>query len=396
MKLKLLREKLTVLATQANHQIEEKGDAIWAPEDQTKFDNLMNEMSQIKAQISSIEKMREMEADNFFDNVVQQNSGGQSKDTASMAMALYLRFGNNVSPEQAMQINNAMSAGTGSEGGYTVPTEVNPMLIESMKAYGGMRNVCTVISTDSGNAWSYPTTDGTAEEGEIVAENVGASKGEVQFGTAPLNVFKYSSKYLALPLELIQDSSIDVVQFVMERLGMRLGRVGNRHQTAGTGVGEPHGIINRATVGKVGATGQAAKVTYDDMVDLKHSVNSAYRSNAGFMLNDLSVGVLSKVKDDHGRPIFVPSVDLAMPDMILGHKVVINDHMPEMAANAKSIVFGDFSKYIIRDVKNSTSIRRFDDSAFALNGQVGFCGWLRSGGNLMDVNAVKVYQNSAT
>lgn len=44
----------------------------------------------------------------------------------------------------------------------------------------------------------------------------------------------------------------------------------------------------------------------------------------------------------------------------------------------------------------SYSIRRFDDSAFALNGQVGFCGWMRSGGNLLDTAAVKYYQNSAT
>ena len=67
-----------------------------------------------------------------------------------------------------------------------------------------------------------------------------------------------------------------------------------------------------------------------------------------------------------------------------------------MAANAKSIVFGDLSKYIIRDVNNTTEIKRFDDSAFALKHQVGFCGWQRSGGNLVDVNAVKVYVNSAT
>jgi HK97 family phage major capsid protein len=141
-------------------------------------------------------------------------------------------------------------------------------------------------------------------------------------------------------------------------------------------------------------------VIYDDLVDLKHSVNRAYRKNAKFMLNDLSVAVVSKIKDTTGRPIWVPGdsegITDGTPDTLLGFPVVTNDDVAVMAANAKSIAFGDFSKYIIRDIANSTSIRRFDDSAFALLGQVGFCGWQRSGGNLVDTNAVKVYVNSAT
>ena len=75
---------------------------------------------------------------------------------------------------------------------------------------------------------------------------------------------------------------------------------------------------------------------------------------------------------------------------------IINDDVAVMAANAKSIAFGDLSKYTIRDVQGTTRIQRFDDSAFALANQVGFCGWTRSGGNLLDTAAVKVYVNSAT
>jgi HK97 family phage major capsid protein len=76
--------------------------------------------------------------------------------------------------------------------------------------------------------------------------------------------------------------------------------------------------------------------------------------------------------------------------------VVTNDDVAVMAANAKSIAFGDLSQYKIRDIANSVIMRRFDDSAFALNGQVGFCGWFRTGGNLVDTAAVKHYANSAT
>ena len=216
------------------------------------------------------------------------------------------------------------------------------------------------------------------------------------FGTIALPVFKYSSKKIALPVELIQDSAIDVIAFVINRLATRIARIQNTHFTVGGGTTVPDGVMVKAGIGKTGTTGQTLTVIYDDLFDLKHSVNRAYRSGAKFMMNDLSVAIVSKLKETTGRPIWEPGLTAGAPDMLLGHAVVVNDDVAVMAANALSIGFGDFSKYAIRDVANSTSMRRFDDSAFALSGQVGFCGWTRSGGNLLDTASVKTYKNSAT
>jgi HK97 family phage major capsid protein len=69
--------------------------------------------------------------------------------------------------------------------------------------------------------------------------------------------------------------------------------------------------------------------------------------------------------------------------------------MPQPGANAKSIGYGDFSKYMIRDVLDLI-LFRFEDSAFASKGQVGFLGWARAGGNLLDPNGIKMFQHSAT
>lgn len=395
-----LREKISNLATQANKLLADKGDQTWTKEEQAQFDNLADEMTLAKGQIKAAEKMRELEADQFF-NV----AGNQKKDDgvtidALVAVALYMRHGNNVTAEQAIAIRNAMSTTTPAEGGYTVPSEIASMVIDKLKAFGGMRDVAEIISTASGSPLNFPTSDGTAEVGEIVGENTGAAVGDITFGTLPLNVFKYSSKKIALPVELIQDSAIDVVAFVVGRLAERIARIQNTHFTVGAGTTLPDGVMLKAGTGKTGTTGQTLTVIYDDLVDLKHSVNRAYRKNAKFMLNDLSVAIVSKIKDTTGRPIWVPGDSEGIidgtPDTLLGFPVVTNDDVAVMAASAKSIAFGDFSKYIIRDVANSTSLRRFDDSAFALLGQVGFCGWTRSGGNLIDTAAVKVYVNSAT
>jgi HK97 family phage major capsid protein len=393
-----LREKIANFSKLANHLVAEKGSATWTPEEQAKFDGYANEINAAKAAISNIEKMRELDADKFFNEAGKDAAKQSDAETMSgkVAMALYLRFGNNVTAEQAVQIRNAMSTTTAAEGGFTVPAEIASMVIDRLKAYGGMREAATVLPTGTGVAMNWPTSDGTNDVGAIVGQNATANVGEITFGTVGLNPFYYTSNQIALPLELIQDSAIDVVAYVVDRLATRIARIQNTHFTVGAGTTLPDGVMVRAAIGKTGTTGQTLNVIYDDLVDLKHSVNRAYRSNAKYMMNDMSVATVSKLKDTTGRPVWVPTVIAGAPDTLCGHAVVINDDVAVMAANALSIGFGDFSKYTIRDVAGTTALRRFDDSAFALKNQVGFCAWTRSGGNLLDTAAVRTYRNSAT
>ena len=397
-----LREKTAHLAATAKNQLAEKGSQTWTADEQATFDNLANEIERTQAQIKSIERMRALEADNFFENAAKPGKPADNDTIDAMtAVALYLRNGNNVSADQAVAIRNAMSTTTSAEGGFTVPAEIAAMVVDAMKAFGGMREVAQVMSTAGGNSLNYPTSDGTSEVGEIVAENAAATGADVTFGTVAVNPYKYSSKKIALPWELVQDSAIDVVAFVTQRLATRLARITNAHYTTGTGTGQPFGVMARAATGKTGTTGQTLTVTYDDLVDLIHSVNSAYRTRgARFMLRDTSVAVIRKLKDTTGRPIWNPGdaegIAGGVPSTICGYPYTVNDDVAAMAANAKSIAFGDFSQFVIRDIAGSTSLRRFDDSAFALNGQVGFCGWTRTGSNLLDTGAIKTYVNSAT
>ena len=397
--LQALREKIANLSAQAKHLLNEKGDSIWNAEDQAKFDGFTNEIEQAKSQIKAAEKLRELEADEFFNSGASKIvKPGQEDVTidALTAMALYMRHGNNVTAEQAVAIRNAMSTTTAGEGGYTVPAEIATMVIDKLKAFGGMRDVASILTTSTGVAMNWPTSDGTADVGAIVGQNTAVSGADITFGTIGLNPFYYTSNKIALPLELIQDSAIDVVAYVVDRLATRIARIQNTHFTTGAGTTLPDGVIPKSATGKTGTTGQTLTVIYDDLIDLKHSVNRAYRGNARYMMNDLSVAVVSKLKDTTGRPIWVPAVVAGAPDTLCGFPVAINDDVAVMAANAKSIAFGDFSKYTIRDVANTTVIKRFDDSAFALSNQVGFCGWTRSGGNLLDTAAVRVYANSAS
>nr|HQU63336.1 phage major capsid protein [Nitrosomonas sp.] len=207
-------------------------------------------------------------------------------------------------------------------------------------------------------------------------------------------------KIIAVPIELLMDSQIDVEAFVRGRMQTRIGRITNQHFTTGTGTGQPRGVVTGSGAGKVGTTGQTTTVIYDDLVDLQESVDIAYQNgNERFMFRQSMRAVVRKLKDGSSRPIWTPNYDLGAsagsPDLLLGTPVVINNDMPAPAANAKSIVFGDLSKYIIRDVMQ-VSMFRFTDSVYTSKGQVGFLAWMRAGGNLTDTAAVKHYQHSAT
>lgn len=400
MSIQNLRERLGALKKEARNLLENKGSATWTKEEQGKFDELMDEAERVENQIEAAQRLMDDEADDNFRNVKKKDKG-EKVDPAVAAFENYLRkMSNRLTPQEVEAIRNTMSTTTGSEGGYTVQPIVASTLISALKDFGAMRRQAGQITTTSGSDLSYPSTDGTSEEGEIVAQNTSAADADVAFGTVPLNTFKFSSKVVTVPIELLQDSNIDVVALVNGRLRERIGRYQNRMFTTGTGTGQPFGLTVAASVGKTGATGQTLTVTYDDLVDLQDSIDPAYQVDGlGWMFSQAVRRVVRKIKDTAGRPIWTPSYDEGMavrrPDFLLGQPVEINNHMPAPAANAKSIAYGDHSKYMIRDAMEVT-IFRFEDSAYLKKGQVGFLAWARAGGNLLDTNGTKTYQHSAT
>lgn len=397
-----LRNKKNVLAKEARHMIAEKGDRRWTAEEQAAFDKKADEMEILDQDITNMQRVLDDDARDRFADLDQFR--GTERPVATAARLLFdklLRHGPSaLTTDEVNQVRNTMSTTTGSQGGYTVETSVAKDLINALKAYGGMRAVASSIAMAQGNNLGYPSSDGTSEVGEWLAENAQAGSADVSFGTVPLNTYKASSKIITIPIELLQDSSIDVVALVNGRSRDRLGRTLNGGFTVGTGSGQPFGWVPQSAAGKVGAAGQVTTILYDDCVDLQESVDNAYQESGTcrFMMHQQTRKVVRKIKDTAGRPIWADSyesgVKSGIPAQLLGRDVQINNDMAQPAASAKTMGFGDFSKYMIRDVMDIT-LFRFEDSAFVTKGQIGFLAWVRAGGNLLDAQAVKHYQHPA-
>lgn len=406
MSIQVLREARAAKG-RALHELVNKAD--WSADvDQPIYDQGLAEIDDLDAKIKRISDVNARVAEQALNEHVAERAeraGVDGKSEGARLYAKWLRGGDqSLSAAEWASVRNTMSTTTTTEGGYTVATDVATSVLDALKAFGGMRAVATVIQTSQGNPMSFPTSDGTSEVGEIVAENATAADADATFGTKSLPVYKYSSKVVTVPIELLQDSSVDIEAFIRNRLVTRLGRITNTHFTTGDGSSKPYGIIGAATTGVTAAnsTTQVTAVKYDSLVDLVHSVDPAYRAlnNCRFMMADSTVKALRKIVDGSTRPIFNPGYEMNVPggapDTLLGYPIQINQDVAAMAANAKSIAFGDFSFYYVRDVM-AVEMLRFTDSAFAKKGQVGFLAWMRSGGNLIDVGgSVKLFVNAAS
>jgi len=152
-------------------------------------------------------------------------------------------------------------------------------------------------------------------------------------------------------------------------------------------------VRNSCTEGgaSVGVTTDSDSIiTFDDVIDLLHSVKPPYRGKAVFVTNDSTIRQLRKIKDGNGNYIWQPAVKDGLPDTILAKPVYICSYVPEIAAGASVMAFGDFSYYWIADRRN---IRfRVLSERFAEKDQVGFYATQRVDGKLVLPAAAKLLQ----
>lgn len=273
-----------------------------------------------------------------------------------------------------------MSTTTDSQGGYTVPTLLHNMIVESMDKYNPWMGLGTRLRTSTGATYDIPTNDDTGNSGNIYAENTAISNTDPSFGNVQLNAYKFSSDIIKAPWELMRDSDFNLEEFFGGLMGKRIGRKSNADFTTGDNSSKPNGITNSA--GDSGVTTAAnTAIAYDEWVNIQIALDEPYAGNASWMFNRTVLGFAMKTKDSQGRPIFMPSLVPGAPGTILGSPYYTNPNMPT-GASAKGVIYGDLSQQYIREVGTMTFVRL--DELYAANGQVGFTAWQSFDSELID------------
>jgi HK97 family phage major capsid protein len=428
-----LREQRAKLVQQARDAYDSKTGT---PEERSaRFDSIMADADRLKPEIDRAERLEAAETETRSSGAPPQAglpSAGNDPDEETRkrydrAFTNYLRYGFDPKPQfsimgitpeerailtpkrQSVQVEardlgpQYRDMGSGGQGaypgattGFFVPVGFTDKITEALKYYGNMLAEAEVFDTSTGQPLPFPTDNDTSIIGELVGENQQVNAQDVSIGQIMFGAYKFSSRLVKVSIELLQDSAFDFDAFLTRKFAIRLGRILNNKFTVGTGTNQPTGIITAATAGPtaVGSfandgVGGANTIGSDDLIELEHSVDPLYRPGAKYMMNDLTLKVLKKLKDKFGRPLWLPGLAVKEPDTINSYPFSINNDMATLPSTVASppvpyisVAFGQLKLYGIRRVKDMSVLRL--EERFADFGQVAFLAFYRADGNLLD------------
>ncbi|MDX3908416.1 MAG: phage major capsid protein [Sphingobium sp.] len=418
-----LQEKRGTLVTQARdalNAITANTDESRTAELEQRHDTIMGEFDKLEKDIVREERLAKIEKDEEERRAKNRpigpdgetrgqdpggNGGGNGNEGAAAeyrsAFDAFCRSGCDVSALDAEQRQllrrgydaeiRTQVAGTAAAGGYTVPVELAREIIKSMKDWGPMYdgNIVREIVTGSGNEFDIPTNDDTAGSASSLAEGADVTddnSGDLTFGQKRLDAYVDATPWVKISFELMQDSVFNLEEFLAEALGERLGRRANLRLTTGTGASQPNGIATASSLGVTAAS--ATAIAADEMFNLQHSVNAAYRRSpkCRWMFADTTLLALRKLKDGQGNFLWqMGDIRIGAPAVLLDKPYSINDDLAAIATGARAVLFGDFGRYWVRKVGSpliGTVRERFWP-------KIGLAGLIRYDGELMDSAAIK-------
>lgn len=366
------RGRLVAQAREALDEIKGNTDESRAAELEARHDTIMADFDKVEASIAREERMAAAEARAEEARAARRPIPGDAEDRGERTETPEYRnvFAKMVcgvavdemTPEERQVLARgkaefrAQSAGTTTAGGFTVPTELLTQIERAMKAWGPMYDdgTCTVINTGAGNPLKLPTVDDTAVTAEAHTENAALTDDggkDVTFGQKSLDAYTFDTEFVRWSWELDTDSIFSMEALLGDLLGERLARIANSQLTIGTGSSAPNGIVTASALGKTAAG--ATAITSDELIDLVHSVDPAYRGapKVGFQFNDNTLSAIRKLKDGDGNYLWqMGDVTKGEPGRLLGYRYLINQAMDSIAAAKKVAIFGDFGKYYVRKV----------------------------------------------
>lgn len=284
------------------------------------------------------------------------------------------------------EVRNALQEGVDSEGGYLVPDEFERTLVKALTEDTIVRKHAHVITTNHGShKIPIVTEKGTAswieEEGAI-------PEGNDVFGQEQIDAHKVGT-IIKVSEELLNDSAFDLESYFSTEFARRIGDKEEEAFFTGDGVKKPLGVLTDAGGAEIGVTSAASSaITADEIVDLFYSLKAPYRKNAIWVLNDATIAVVRKLKDENGQYLWQPALHDGGHETLLGKKIYTSPFMPELGAGKKPILFGDFKYYWIGD-REGITFRKLSEK-YADSGQVGFLATKRLDGKLILPEAIKV------
>lgn len=303
------------------------------------------------------------------------------------------------------------------DGGYLVRPEYEAEMIEIIEEISDIRNIARVmesgtaekkIPVDMGGAAAAWTTELATR-----VKTATATIKERSFVASELYAYNFITETMK------EDAEFDIMAWLTTNATQAIARAEGAAFVNGDGVKKPRGFLQQTIVadaswawGKLGyiasgAAGDFAPAVPGDQLgptaatngadclfDLVHSLPKLYRANGDWVMNRLTLAKVRKLKDAEGNYLFKDQLTQSgFLSMLLGYPITEAEDMPDVAADAYAIAFGDFSRgYLILD-RTGISVKRDDitdpefDKVYLRR---------RVGGDVADYQAIKLLKFAAS
>ncbi|WP_010375766.1 patatin-like phospholipase RssA [Escherichia sp. TW09308] len=295
----------------------------------------------------------------------------------------------------------ALQVGTDEDGGYAVPEELDRNILNLLKDEVVMRQEATVITVGGSDYKKLVNLGGTASGW------VGETDTRSKTATSRLELIEplmgeiYGNPQATQ--KMLDDAFFNVEAWINSELATEFAEQEEIAFTSGDGTKKPKGFLayeSTDETDKVRAfgklqhivSGEATAVTADAIIKLIYTLRKAHRTGAKFMMNNNSLFAIRLLKDTEGNYLWRPGLELGQPSSLAGYGIAENEQMPDIAADAKAIAFGNFKRgYTIVDRIGTRILRDpYTNKPF-----VGFYTTKRTGGMLVDSQAIKLLKIAA-
>lgn len=286
-------------------------------------------------------------------------------------------------------VSNYLNESNEAQGGYLVPTEWDNRLLEKLSEENVVRKLATTITTSTERKIPQVASSPAAA---WLDEGAAITFGGMSFGQVTLDAYKLGVG-VQISEELLQDNAYDLENHIISEFGKAIanaeedaflnGAPSNNVTTRPTGIFVTAGAAGNNPIETAGAS-----IAGNDIIDLVYALKRPYRRKAAFILNDATLAVIRKLKDQNQAYLWQPSYTQGEPDLLFGFPVYSSAYAPTAVSGSAFIAFGDFSYYYIAD-RGARTIQILRE-AYAANGFVAFIMKERVDGVLILPEAVKV------
>lgn len=295
------------------------------------------------------------------------------------------------------QVNAALSSGSAGAGGYLAPTEWDREVRKKLENLSPMRRICNVQPTGV-QAFSTVWSDAAWATGWV-----GEEAARPATGTPTLSSLEFASGeiYSNVPItqRLLDDAEVDAEGWLVAEIASEFMRQEGIAFISGNGVNKPFGLLTYVTGGAAAGrhpggnltvvnSGNASQLNNPDtLVDFAYSLPAPYRQGATWLMNSTTAATVSKMKGTTGEYLWREGLAPGQPATLLGYPVEIDENMPNIAANALAVAFGNFQQgYLINDRMGTRMLRDpYTNKPF-----VNFYATKRVGGGVLDPNAIRL------